>query len=297
MVIGTVALERYLNVAYNKAYDQLIQGQGIKELTGLVMETTSGGRAEPYGWLGDLPVVQEWIGEKEYSGLKSYPYEIPNKKWATGIEVDEDEIEDDQWGMILPRVEMMAKTMLDHNMELVADFILNGDTNLAYDGQPFFANRTVNDNLLAGTGTTLAQLKADLGTGRTTMSRFKSDTGKLFRFTPNVIVCPPELEVSFQEVVASTSPQDAANYNSGGKNVWSSWITSVVALPELVDTNDWYLFCSKYPLKPFIYQTRRKVRNQLDDSKVKSSGKLYYSADKRGNAGYGLPVMGIKFVN
>jgi phage major head subunit gpT-like protein len=297
MVIGTVALERYLNVAYNKAYDQLIQGQGIKDLMGLVLETESTGKNEPYGWLGDVPVVQEWIGTKEYAGLKSYDYTIENKKWFTGIEVDEDELEDDQFKMILPRVQMMAKTMFDHKMELIANFILNGDTYLAYDGSAYFANRTVNDNLLAGTGTTLAQLKADLGTGRTAMMRFVSDTGKLFRFSPNVIVCPPELEVSFKEIVQSTSPQDAATYNAGGKNVWSSWITSVVSLPELTDTDDWYLFCSNYPLKPFIYQNRRSPRNRLDDTQVKNSGKLYYSSDKRGNAGYGLPVMGIKIVN
>lgn len=297
MIVNTIALERNLNIMFNRAYDGIIKKQQIDNLNLLYTTVPSTKSEEKYGWLGDVPAIQEWIGEKDVSGMKDYDYTIKNRDFHGTIGIDRNEIEDDQYGMIEPRIRQLAGAAANYPMELVADLVVNGTTNLAYDGDAYFANRTVNDNLLAGTGTTLAQLKTDMGTARATMQRFVSDTGKLLRIKPNVIVCPPELEISFMEIVKSTAPQDATNYNAAGMNPWSQWIASVISLPELTDTNDWYMFDTSMPLKPFFYQIRKKPTSKMDTTKEFISRKILYGVELRGNAGYGFPQLGVKFVN
>jgi len=297
MIVNTVALEPYLNVMFNKAYAGFIENQKADYMNQLYTVVPSTKSEEKYGWLGDVPTVQEWIGDKDVAGIKDYDYTVKNKNWHSTIGIDENELEDDQHKMIEPRINQMAQGASTFPMELVAELIRDGDTNLAYDGLAYFANRTVNDNLLAGSGVTLANLKTDLATGRTTMQRFVSDTGKLLKLKPNVIVCPPELEVQFMELINSTAPQDAANYNSAGTNPWRTWINAVISVPELTDTNDWYLFNTTMPLKPFLYQVRKSPTSKMDESRRFINRTIQYGMEMRGNAGYGFPQMGIKFVN
>lgn len=298
MVVNTVALQRGLNLAFNKAYDGFINNQGsfLNDVDMLVTRVNSTGSDEKYGWLGDVPGMKEWIGDKEYAGIEDYDYTIKNKDWYNGISIDRNELDDDRYGMVLPRIESMALAAANWPMELVAELIRDGDTNLAYDNAAFFSNRTINDNLLAGSGVTLANLKTDLTTGRTTMMRFVSDTGKLLRLVPDVIVCPPELEITFRELIESTAVQ-GTGYNEASKNVWSKWIKSIIPLPDLTDTNDWYIFATSMPLKPFIFQDRKKPVPVLDDTKVKANRTYGYSVEMRGNAGYGFYQMAVKFVN
>lgn len=298
MVVNTVALERGLNVAFNKAYTGFINNQStfLMDVNLLVTRVPSTGTDEKYGWLGDIPGMTEWLGDKTYGGLEDYDYTITNKNFYTGIAVHKNELADDQYNIILPRIETMAQAAANYPMELVAELIRDGTTNLAYDNAAFFSNRATNDNLLVGTGVTLANLKTDLTTCRATMMRFVSDTGKMLRLVPDVIVCPPELEVFFKELVTSTSAQ-GTGYNEGGRNIWSKWIKAVIPLPDLSDTNDWYVFATSMPLKPFIYQDRQKPVPVLDDTAVKRNGKYEYSVEMRGNAGYGYYQMACKVVN
>lgn len=297
MVVGTVALERGLNIMFNKAYDGFIQEQKLDYMSQLYTVVPSTKSEEKYGWLGDVPKVQAWVGDKNMKSLKDYDYTIVNKDFEGTISIDRNELDDDQYGMVQPRITSLAQSAAVFPMELIAELIRDGDTNLAYDGSAYFANRAINDNLLAGSGITLANLKADLATGRTTMQRFVSDTGNLLKIKPNVIVCPPELEVLFMELVNSTAPQDATNYNSAGTNPWRTWITAVISIPELTDTNDWYMFNTTMPLKPFFYQNRKSATPGIDRGQEFQNRTIAYGVELRGNGGYGFPQMGVKFVN
>lgn len=295
MIVSTVALERYLNTLFNKTMVVLSKQMGAAGLLSLVTDVPSTKSEERYGWLGDLPVVKEWLSDKDYAGLKDYDYTIKNKDWYNAIGIDRNELEDDQMGMIKPRIESMVAAMQNFKADLIAQLIEDGETNKAYDDQAFFANRTDNDNLLAGTGITLDNLKADLTTARAVMMRFKSDTSKVLRLTLDTIVCPPELEEPFLELVTSATIPGVAGGNVA--NPFKTWIKNVVAEPTLTDTGDWYGFCTTFPLKPFFYQNRKEPVPVLDDTQVKRNRVLGYSVEMRGNAGYGFYQMAIKVIN
>ncbi len=126
MVIDTVALEKGLKVEFNRAYDSMIRAQMGQNLMQLVTEVPSGANQETYGWLGDVPAVKEWIGDKEMAGLSDYEYTIVNKNWYSGIAIDRNELHDDQIGAIQPRINMLVQAVIMHKWELISDLIING---------------------------------------------------------------------------------------------------------------------------------------------------------------------------
>jgi len=293
MIVDTVALERGLNAAFKKAQDELSASSYRKQLRDLLMEVPSAGSSEKYGWFGDFPQVREWIGDKKAHELKDYDFEISNKDFEVTIAIDRNEIADDRAGIVLPRLQSMAQALQDHKLDLVASLIDNGGTGLAYDGVAFFSDVSgdrVNDNLLAGTGTTVDQIKADIYSAYSAMLQFKSDTGKILGLEMDTIACPAALIGLILEAV--NAAPGATTFN-----VLSTWIKNVIVIPSLTDADDWYGFCSNRALKPFIYQRRQEPTPVLDDTQVKRNRKLYYSAEMRGDAGYGLPQLALKVVN
>lgn len=291
MVVDTVALEKGLRVEYNKAYKAMLASPEFKLIAAFATAVPSNSNSEKYGWLGDLPIVKEWLGEKTAGGLQDYDYSIANKDWYTAVGIDRNEIEDDKLGAIIPRIQGMPQALLAHRWEMIEDLLVNGATGLAYDAAAFFSNRAApNDNLLAGTGTTVAQIQADIATAYAAMYNFESDTGRKLRFKMNGIACPVELYATFLE--ATTVVQGAATFNPAAQ-----FIDSVVPIPGLADANDWYGLCTGLPLKPLILQTRKEPTPVLDDTQVKSNRKLIYSAEGRSNAGYGFFEMAVKVVN
>ena len=245
-----------------------------------------------------MPVVKEWVGDKTIGALTDYSYTLANKDYYTGIGIDRNEIEDDQMGIIVPRIQMMVQRIRAYHGKLIANLIINGTSGLAYDASAFFASRTApNDNLLDGTGTTIAQIQADIYAARAAMLKFQTDQGEVLGLEMDTIVCPPEIEGKMIEAVYTQSGVTASSTAANTKNPINTWIKDVIVLPNASDANDWYGFCTSYPLKPMFYQKRKSPVPVLDDTQVKRNRTLEYSAEMRGAAGYGMFHMGIKTVN
>lgn len=297
MNYNTLLLQRGLNAQFEQQYQQFLQTTEVAIADSMFTQTRSTRAAEKYAWLGDVPGVQEWLGTKDMEGISDYDFEIKNKDWYAGFSVDRNEIDDEGISATGPRVSALAQAVAQWKFELLFQLITNGDTALAFDGSAYFANRSNNDNLLAGSGVTLANLKTDITTARATMMNFVTDKGRAMHIRGNLIVCPPSLEVTMLEAI--NAPSIATAGTGTAVNPLSGFGLSVLALPELEsdDANDWYFFCTNRPLKPFIYQERKGVVPVLDDTQVGDTRKLKYSAEMRGNAGYGFPQMGIKVVN
>lgn len=291
MTYNTSILKKGILAAFDKQYIAMQKRPHLMALEAIFMRTPSTSSSEEYAWLGDVPGVTEWIGTKNLEGLKDYDYSIKNKNWYNGFTIDENEIEDEKIASITPRVGMLARGLAKFPSELIIDLIEAGTTGLAYDGAAFFSNRTApNDNLLAGTGTTSAQIKTDITSARTAMMKFTSDQGKVMGLMMDTILCPPELEATFLELTTSVQGEATTKPEA-------AWIKNVIVCPELSDTNDWYGIASDMPLKPFIFQTRKGIKQVVDGKQRDDTRKIKYSAEMRGNAGYGFYQMAVKTVN
>jgi phage major head subunit gpT-like protein len=299
MIVNTQFLEKGLKATFDVAYAE-IQSDPYAALFDAVATTLpSNSASEKYGFLGDLPIVQEWLGDKIAGVMKDYGYTISNKSWYTAIDIDRDEIKDDQLGRIYPRVVNMAETVRAWKGELVAQMIRDSLVNLAYDGVAFFANSgavRLNDNLVAGSGVdTIAHIQTDIQTNRAAMMKFVGDNGKLMNLMADTIVCSPEYEGIFLQATGAAPQFDGSGLPVF--NPYSRWIKNVLVCPNLTDTNDWFLLCCNKSLKPFVYQSREDATLVLDDTQEKRNRKIIYSAEMRGNAGYGFPQMAIRVVN
>lgn len=103
-----------------------------------------------YGWLGDMPGLREWIGDRQVHGLKAHGYSLINKPYESTIGVDRDDIDDDQYGIYSPRFKMMGDSAARHPDSLIWALLAAGFTTACYDGQNFFdTEHPVGDNLVS----------------------------------------------------------------------------------------------------------------------------------------------------
>lgn len=261
------------------------------------MEIKSTGAYEKLGWIGALPAVTQWVGELNAKEFNSYDYTIKNLDWATGVPISKNSLDDDQTGSLAMFPAMLAKRIMSHPEKLMINLLINGTSSLAYDGVAFFSNvsgvRTI-DNLLGGSGVTLAAMKTDLIAALVAMAKFTDDQGEALGIKGDTIVCPVALQSNFESLVYSKADPTA----SGGVDTYNPFANkfTVIGDPRLdaADVADWYLLATREEIKPLVFQNRQAAEPGLE--KTPGTKNYVFSADYRGNGGYGLPHLAIKTV-
>lgn len=151
MMINQANLEgiyKSFSTIFNQAFDT------AKAMWDLVaMQVPSTGKSVDYKWLGDFPMMKEWLGDRVIKDLSAFKYEIENKSYEATIEVDRDEIDDDQIGVYTPMIQGLAQGAKVHPDVLVFALLKLGFATLCYDGQYFFdTDHPVGDSSVSNTG-------------------------------------------------------------------------------------------------------------------------------------------------
>ena len=201
-----VTLRKGLSAAFVKAFNN---AEDPADVMPFIMETNSTSDKEQYGWLGQAPSLSEWKDERTLKSLNQFDYEIENKDYEGTLSIGRNEIADDQLGNVKVRIDDLGRKARIHPRKLFYELIQLGETELCYDGQPFFSNSHVEgdsgvqDNLLTGTGTTLAQIKADIDAAETALLTFKDDTGEPWNEGEVEIgvVCHPSLKENLKSLI------------------------------------------------------------------------------------------------
>lgn len=111
----------------------------FNSLLGAIATTINSTSAEEiYGWLGDIPKLREWIGDRQVKALSAKGYSIRNRKFESTIGVARDDIEDDKLGLYGPRFEMMGQSAAQHPDEIIFELINQAFSANCFDGQFFF---------------------------------------------------------------------------------------------------------------------------------------------------------------
>ncbi len=106
----------------------------------------SNNRSEDYAQLGNWPKIREWIGDRQLAKLKKHVYTITNKKYESSIVVDRDDVDDDVLGLYGAQAESIGDDASLFPDELVFGLLMQGFTEICYDGLPFFsANHLVGE--------------------------------------------------------------------------------------------------------------------------------------------------------
>jgi phage major head subunit gpT-like protein len=298
-MFNPIVIEKGLNANFAKAMVEFLAARQLSPgLTRAIFEIMSNGAYEKLGWVGAMPTVQQWLGELKAKEFENYEYQIKNKDWASAILVNENDIDDDQLGVYAKFPAMLVKRLLAHAEAQAIALLNGGESGLAFDGVAFFSNasgvRKI-DNLLAGTGTSLAQMAADLTAAKVAMAKFTDDQGEALNIKGNMIVCPVAMEDNFLRLVNSKADPSA----TGGTDTYNPFAGKfeVIGDPRLdaVDVNNWYLLATNEIMQPIVASVRQQAKNRFE--KKNNTKTWIWSADYRGDVGYGLPHLAVKTVN
>lgn len=128
---------RSLYIGFSAAF-QAGLGMAPSTYARIAMTVPSATRTQEYGWLGQMPRIREWIGERVIQGLSTYGYAIRNRPWELTIGVDRDDLEDDNLGLYSPLFTEMGRATAAFPDELVWPLLSAGFATPCYDGQYFF---------------------------------------------------------------------------------------------------------------------------------------------------------------
>lgn len=234
-----------------------------------------------YAWLGDMPMMKEWIGDRDVKALKDYEYIIKKKRYEATIGVDRDHILFDTLGVVKPRIQSMASAAKTSYDDL--SFGLLESNGNCYDSSPFFGEHTMNgkiyDNLYALELNQESFLKV-----RADMMSIKSEGGRNLGVKPNLLVVPPQLESKAIELLKADIVDSSTNITKG--------MAEILVVPQLTDETSWYLLDVSKPIKPLILQINKKITftamDRPDDESVFMRAEFRYGVDGEHNAGYGL---------
>ena len=122
--------------------------------------------AETYAWLGDIPGMREWIGDREVQNLSASDYTIKNKDFELTIGIDRNAIEDDKIGLFNPSIEMLGQSAAMHPDKLVFSLLKNGFNEKCFDGKAFFSSEhMIGKSKVSNKGTAKLSLDAYVAAG------------------------------------------------------------------------------------------------------------------------------------
>jgi phage major head subunit gpT-like protein len=286
MIVNQESL-RGLNVSYSTAFNKALES--VKEDYKKFATTVPSSAAENrYPWIGQMPQMREWIGDREIQNLSAYDYAIKNRKFEMTVSVPRDTIEDDQYGTYSMAFSHMGTEAAHHPEKLCFEVLKNGFKEKCYDGKAFFAEDHPSGEGGKTKAGNLSHLK--LGTdayveARTSMMLLKGDRGKSLGLVPDLLVVSPANEHAARMILE-------ADQISGTTNIWKGTAELLVST-ELADTPEaWFLFSTKSFLKPLIFQQRKPwklvAKNREEDDNVFTRDEFLWGASNRCNAGYGF---------
>ena len=274
-----------LKTTFNKAFEA-----AASLWTQTTMLVPSGSSQNNYNWLSSFPKMRKWLGEKSIKSLEAFKYTIVNEDFEATVEVDRNDFEDDNLGIYAPQAQMAGFSAKQLPDEIDADLKNNAFSNLCYDGQYFYdTDHPVADASVSNKGTmalsaaTQAGALASYGAARTAIMSFKDEEGRPLALIPDVLEVPPALEATAKLLCESDKlADDTPNPYKG--------TARVLVNPRLTSSTAWFLHVTNMPVKPFVYQERKKPvfvsQTDMASDNVFLRKKYRFGAEARAAGGY-----------
>lgn len=273
-----------LTVGYSTAFNKSFEDtqSNYQKVATVVPSST---KEQTYKWLGQMPTMKEWIGEREIQNLAAYEYTIKNEKFEMTYGVPRDDIEDDQYGVYTPLFANMGEEAARHPDRLVFGAMMKGFEEKCYDGLSFFsASHKSGGKTYSNLGDRRLDKESYIK-ARTAIMSVRGDKGNSLGLVPDLLVVSPAMEEAARLILEADLINGTTNVMKGTAKLHVEPI-----LAEKPDS--WYLLCVSRFLKPFIYQIRKKIKfvslTRETDENVFMLDQYVYGADGRSNAGYGF---------
>lgn len=310
------------NTQFNRTYKEFDPMFGA-----MIFEYTMGlGESSDFPFFGFLNGLEEFTGQRKHQTFpEGFKFTITNVEWDMAVDIPIKTLQraaaaasKQLKGLDIYRIRIgeMAKQAKDYALERAYDMMIAGTSNtygLCFDGQTLYA--TTHDmaaeagtqsNLLTGTGTTLASVKADLLAVKKAFGSFyyvQGDENSGFaqrrklnnsRKSKIKVYAPVELEEVFFQLITKNQISDTLGDNEV-KNMFE------YETLHMADAADWYAVLDDESMfKPFIHQIELPVSLDLpsaSDESIRELKKATYGAYGRSQIANGAWFKTVKVNN
>jgi len=154
------AAQTSFQTLFQKAFDTV--KQTYRSIAMVVPSSTS---ANSYKWLGQLPGIRKWLGDKVVNNLTAHGYYLENEDYELTVGVKRTDIEDDQLGVYNPLMANLGDASARHPDELTWPALVAGFIDgIGFDKVTFFNTAHPVNGIDAQDGT-YANRPAVLGVG------------------------------------------------------------------------------------------------------------------------------------
>ena len=119
-------------------YKRLEQKSGMDWVEAVSNYFTSDQESETYKWLGQVPVMRQWVGGRQAKGFTTNGLTIENKHFEATLEIPLVDLRRDKTGQITVRINELADRTNSHWAQLLSKLIANAEGTVCYDGQYYF---------------------------------------------------------------------------------------------------------------------------------------------------------------
>lgn len=289
-------------------YKRLNENTGMEWITAISNYFTSDQDTEEYAWIGQSPVMREWVGGRHAKGFTSNGITIENKHFEATIDIPLKHLRRDKTGQVKVRIGELATRTNSHWALLLSQLITQGENVDCYDGKKYFAedhkegrsgtqsnkitfdlaNAAVNGSVGTADAPTEAALREAILAGIQQIIGFKDDQGEPMNENASQFLVMVPVKLWFVAKAALAVPLSVGGSTNPVK-VLADLDIAVAANPRLTG-NKIYVFRADGDVKAFIRQEETAVQ-----VKAKAEGSEYefdhdahqYGVDSWRNVGYG----------
>ena len=254
-------------------------------------------------WLQIFPQLREWHGDRKFNNYVANNLSFTPKLYELSMEISRSELEDDMHGLWLS----MAPERITREVKLQPDKLVSAllESNPStFDGVAFFSASHPVDFSDAASPTTNSNVKLSAALSadnvqalRAQLINLKGADGLPLGNIPNVIMVPPQLELTARQIAFSSFYPTASGAGGGGSAVGPvsnvmQGLYDVVVNPYLTDASKWYLVCTNGGVSPLLWIERSapQISYQVnpEDFMVFNRDKFAIGVRRRGVPGLGL---------
>lgn len=226
--------------------------------------------SELYAWLGQSPVMREWIGGRQAKQLREYSWRVTNKDYEATLEVHLNELRRGiSGGAIMQRIKDLATRVNSFPNKLISTLLVDGESTACYDGQYFFdtdhaegdsgsQNNDLTFAAATGTTPTIAEFRDAVMQSITSIMGFKDDQGE----PANEDARQFEVMVPIALYATALSAIRLPTLDQGATNIipaMSEFNVMPVVNARLTDATKFYTVRTDGAMKPFIKQVEQEL--------------------------------------
>ena len=256
-------------------YARLEQNLGNSWVPQVSMLFQSDQESETYKWLGQAPMMREWIGGRQAKGFRENGMTIANKKYESTLEVPVDWLRRDKTGQLMVRIDEQAERANAHWAKLLNQLVIDGESKVCYDGQFFFDtdhsegdSGTQDNDIALDVTTTTAPTTGEMETAILKAVQqiigFKDDQGEPMNENAQkfLVMVPVPFMSAAAAALGSSIIVDASTSRSNTILTLSSMAGFQIALavnPRLTWTTKLAVFRADGSVAPFIRQEEEGI--------------------------------------